>query len=200
MRLGLGLITLAVSAGLLAAALFLLVRPGEDDRVTGRIALVGDSLNVGIEPYVESELDGWTVTAANLVGRRTEDGLAELRSASVRRADVVVVSLGTNDLQSDAAGFRRSVQTALALVGPRPCVIWSTIYLGGPNESFNDVLREAAERFPNLRLDEWATLVSEHPELLAPDGVHGTADGYARRAEAVARLARGCIPRSDPAP
>jgi hypothetical protein len=43
-----------------------------------------------------------------------------------------------------------------------------------------------------VRLVEWASLVSEDPSLLASDRIHGTPDGYARRAEETAREIRAC--------
>ena len=43
-----------------------------------------------------------------------------------------------------------------------------------------------------VRLVDWATLVAGSPELLAADAVHGTPEGYERRAEETADAIRGC--------
>ena len=40
-------------------------------------------------------------------------------------------------------------------------------------------------------------MVEQEPELLAADGVHATSDGYARRAEEIARVARRCLPPAE---
>ena len=44
----------------------------------------------------------------------------------------------------------------------------------------------------NVRLVDWAALVDREPETLAFDTVHGTPEGYARRAEETAAAVRRC--------
>ena len=185
---------IVLAAGLVC---FLLVGCVADDQETGSVTTLGDSLNVGIEPYLDEELGDWSIDHHNRSGRRTEEGLAELRSLG--RDDVgqvLVVSLGTNDFDGDPASFRRQVEKVVARAGPRRCVVWATIWLGGPHP-FNDVLRQAARLHSNLHLVDWAGLVEQDPALLVSDGVHGTPDGYARRAEETARIARDCLPPSE---
>ncbi len=161
----------------------------------GSVTTVGDSLNIGMEPSLDEELRGWRLVHRNENGRRTAEGIAELRALGYDLGQVVVVSLGTNDAGIDPAAFRGHVDEVLALAGPRRCVVWLTISHGGPEE-LNDVLEDAARRHPNLELADWAALVEEEPELLAFDGLHGTPDGYERRAELVARIARACLPEA----
>ena len=79
-------------------------------------------------------------------------------------------------------------------------MVWSTIWLDGPNEAFNEVLRDAEERHPTLEVADWAGLVGTRPELLAPDRVHASPEGYAERAAQVARIAERCHPRPEPTP
>ena len=166
---------------------------GGSERVVGSVTTLGDSLNVGIEPDLDRELEGWDVSHHNQSGRRTQEGIAELRALGSDVAPVVVVSLGTNDFDSSSATFRRQVDELLELAGPRRCVIWATIWFDGPHE-FNDVLADAARRHPNLELADWAALVEQEPELLSSDGIHGSPEGYARRAEQAARIAERCLP------
>lgn len=188
------LLLVAVAVAALAVAGFVLVdRGGGNERVVGSVTTLGDSLNVGIEPYLDEELDGWSIDHHNQSGRRTHEGIAELRALGRNVAPVVVVSLGTNDFDSSSATFRQQVEELLELTGPRRCVIWATIWFAGPHE-FNDVLRDAAGRHRNLELADWASLVEERPELLAADGIHGSPEGYARRAEQAAAIARRCLP------
>ena len=79
----------------------------------------------------------------------------------------------------------------LKLVGPDRCVIWATIWRdGAPNDAFNDVLREAAEANPRVRLVDWAEMVQLHQDWLAADGLHGNETGYRERAGAVAEAAQ----------
>ena len=191
--MGLRILVVAALVSALAALGFALVDRGGGDRVIGSVTTLGDSLNVGIEPYLEEELEAWDIAHHNQGGRRTREGIAELRALGGDVAPVVLVSLGTNDFDSDSVTFGRQVDELLELVGPQRCVVWETIWLGGRHE-FNDVLRDAARRHPNLELADWAALVEEDGELLAADGVHGSTVGYARRAEQAARIAERCLP------
>lgn len=161
----------------------------------GTVTLVGDSLNVGIEPYMAGALPGWKVVTNDRVGRTTPEGIAELEAGRTPLSNYVVVSLGTNDSPTAVIDFRQNVDRVLALIGPNRCVVWATIWRDGePSTAFNDVLRKAAAMNQRLELVEWAEMVERHPELLAADGLHGNEDGYRERAGAVAVAARGCAP------
>ena len=92
---------LAVAAAVLALAL--------DDRGgpvdSGSIVLIGDSLNVGVEPYLRDLLEHWRIRSDDVVGRPSSEGLAAL--AAVHGATgPIVVSLGTNDDPGDPEAFR----------------------------------------------------------------------------------------------
>ena len=188
MRLSLAIV-LAVA---IAVAVYAAKRPDDSPApATGSATLVGDSLNVGIEPYLGDELPSWRVDAHDRVGRATQEGIDKLRSLGGRIAPVVVVSLGTNDSDGSEPEFRQLVNQAVAIVGPRRCLVWATVVRDGtPRTGFNQVLQEARSEHPNIRLVEWATLVGENSDLLAGDLVHGTPEGYARRAEETARAIR----------
>ena len=187
-------LTLALAIAVaIAAAVFAAARDDRSVGAGGAVTLVGDSLNVGTEPYLREALDGWTVEAHDRVGRATLEGVWELESLASRLAPVVVVSLGTNDAEGSEAAFRRHVLDALRLIGPTRCVVWATIVRDGEaRDGFNAVLREIAAASPNVELVDWAKLVSDDGSLLAADRVHGTPDGYARRAEETARVVRAC--------
>lgn len=159
----------------------------------GSVTLVGDSLNVGIEPYLAKELAGWHIDAHDRVGRATPEGIDELRRLGSRLAPAVVVSLGTNDPDGSERTFSELVDEAVEIVGPDRCLVWATIVRDGASRTaFNGVLRSARQKHPNVRLVEWADQVGKDPGFLAPDLVHGTPEGYARRAEETARAIRGC--------
>ena len=160
---------------------------------TGAVTLVGDSLNVGIEPYLAKELPGWRVDPHDRVGRATVEGVDELRALRRALAPVVVVSLGTNDAEGSEQPFRTLVDDAIAVVGPNRCLIWATVVRDGAERiGFDRVLRAASAAHQNVRLVDWASLVSDDPSLLAVDRVHGTPEGYARRAAETARAIRAC--------
>jgi hypothetical protein len=175
----------------IVAAVGLWMRSGAVDHVeAGVVVLVGDSLNVGTAPYLRDELPGWAVRNDSVVGRQTDEGLAAL--ANLPGAEPVVGSLGTNDAH-DAAAFADDVRRALRVAGPGRCLVWATIWRDGePDDAFNDVLRDVATADRNLRLLEWAAMVAHDRTLLAPDGLHGSPEGYAARAAEAARLVRDC--------
>jgi lysophospholipase L1-like esterase len=187
-----------VAAAVGAAALLALVltRDAAAPASAGSVTLVGDSLNVGIEPYLVEALDGWRISNNNVEGRSGKAGLAELARLGRTLAPVVVISLGTNDPQDDVGAFRTLVDEVMRRVGRARCVVWSTVWLHGPNRAFNDALEDAAARYPRLEIADWVDLVTEDRRLLAFDGVHGTPEGYARRADQIARIVRACNPRS----
>jgi len=189
-----GGITLAVARGDGTA-------PGSER--AGVVMLVGDSLNVGIEPYLPGELERWAIANRNEVGRQTGAGIDVLRDEGSALAGHVVISLGTNDSPDDPAAFRRQVRAALSIAGPARCVVWVNMALAG--ESFaalNEVLADEAARSDRLHVVDWAGLLEEHPDWLAGDGVHGTEAGYRGRARAVAHAVRSCRvePELEPAP
>jgi lysophospholipase L1-like esterase len=161
----------------------------------GTVTLVGDSLNVGIEPYLAAALPRSSVVADDRIGRSTSEGVAELEAGRPALSSSVVVSLGTNDTPTAVAAFRADVARVLGLAGPGRCVIWATIWRdGAPNDSFNAVLRDAAASNRRLRLVEWAEMIRAHPDRLAGDGLHGNEAGYRDRARAVAAAVRSCAP------
>lgn len=187
-------VLLVVAAVVVAAGAYLALR-GEESAgpSTGRVGLVGDSLNVGIEAYLAEALPGWKLEADDVVGRSTAGGLEALAGAGAGLAPRVVVSLGTNDAAGDVDGFASGVAKAMALVGPDRCVVWATIHRDGDAyEPFNEILRAEADERPNLVVVDWARTVDDDPGLLVADGVHPTAEGYLIRAEAVARAVRSC--------
>jgi hypothetical protein len=187
MRIALALI-LAVA---IAAAAFFVSR--DERTAAGSVTLVGDSLNVGTEPYLREELAGWTIDAHDRVGRSTAEGIAELRSLGGTAAPIVVVSLGTNDAHGSENEFRQLVAQAVELVGPERCLVWATIVRDGTaRDGFNEVLADAAAEHVNVRLVDWAAIVTDDPSALGPDAVHGTPDGYALRASGTSRAIRAC--------
>jgi lysophospholipase L1-like esterase len=159
-------------------------------------SLVGDSLNVGVEPYLRDELGGWQVDTDDEVGRSTATGVERLRTRTAVLAPYVVVSLGTNDPSGGAEVFRSQVSEVLRIAGPTRCVVWVAISRDGDAyESFNAVLREAAASSPNVRVVDWPSIVAGHPTYLSADGIHATPDGYRARARAIVAAMNSCGPR-----
>ncbi len=123
----------------------------------------------------------------------TGEGVERLRELGGKLAPVVVVSLGTNDPDGSETEFRRLVDEAIEIVGPDRCLLWATILRDGiARAGFDQILREASSAHPNVRLVEWSRMAVEDDSLLAADLVHGTPEGYRRRAQETASAARAC--------
>lgn len=173
---------------------------------SARVLVVGDSLAVGLKPYLGGLLDedvAWDAKS----GRTTPQGLLALRSAlKVVRPKTVVISLGTND-GPDPARFQDRIDRVLTAIGPDACVVWSDIYRParkGPYVALNSVLDREAARVKRLHLVAWDRAVLRRAVTL-PDGLHPDDAGFAYRAKLIARAVRGdcglpSIGDSTPAP
>lgn len=181
----------ATSLALLAVA------PAGASAAPERSLLVnGDSLAEGTKTYVPGELPAWRVEQSTAVGRHASEGAAVMRSYGSALPRVIHVSLGTNDDPGDRRGFRRAIRAVMRAAGASRCVVWANIvrpaYRGVSYDGYNRVLGSEARRRDNLRVLNWARMARAHPEWLADDGVHVSAEGYRARAKAVARSVRRC--------
>ena len=160
-----------------------------------RTLVVGDSLAVGVEPYLGKDLPGWRITTSAFTSRPLADGVAEITSTS-RLPPVLVVSLGTNDDPSAVSTFSGAVESVLRAAGPAGCVIWPNIvrppYNGVSYAGYNRALARLAAANPNLIVVDWAGMVARDPGMVAGDGVHATPSGYSARAAAIAQAVLSC--------
>jgi lysophospholipase L1-like esterase len=192
------LLPTALVAALTAAAL--LPAAAAHARVTAAdasapVLVVGDSLAVGLKPYLGGLL-GEHVAWDAKSGRTTPQGLVALRTAlqTVRPA-TVVVSLGTND-GPDPTRFTSRIDRALAAIGSHACVVWSNIFRParkGPYVALNGALEQEAARVSRLHLVDWNGAVTRKAVAL-PDGLHPDAAGFAYRARMIARTVRADCP------
>ncbi len=160
-----------------------------------QVLIVGDSLAVGMQPFLGEMIADREVTFAVRHGRTTPQGLLTLRQELQRFApQTIVVSLGTND-GSDARVFAGRVRRTLLEVPPAVCVVWPAITRPprkGAYKALNRVLRDAARRDPRLTIINWDRMVEKGTVALR-DGVHPDADGYRFRAwVTAAAVRRGC--------
>jgi hypothetical protein len=156
----------------------------------------GDSLAEGTSPYIPRELPAWVVKQSTAVSRHAYEGDDVMRRYGSRLPRVIHVSLGTNDDPGDLDGFRDAIADVMKVAGTQRCVVWANVvrppYHGVSYRGYNRVLADESSRRDNLRVVNWVRMVRRHPEWLADDGVHVSAQGYRARAEAVARSVRRC--------
>ena len=160
------------------------------------LLVVGDSLAEGTRPYIPEELPGWRIRQSTKVSRHASEGDDVMRRYGDRLPRVIHASLGTNDDPRDVDGFHAAIRAVMKVAGADRCVVWANIvrppYAGVSYRGYNRTLADEDARRDNLIVLNWKRMVHRHPEWLADDGVHVSADGYAARARATARLVRRC--------
>jgi hypothetical protein len=178
------------------ALLLFLAAPATADALSRRLLVNGDSLAVGTEPYLPKELRRWSVIQSTEVSRHAYEGGDVMRGYGRSLPRVIHVSLGTNDDPRTTDAFRSAVREVMDVAGRRRCVVWTNIVrppvAGASYAGYNGVLAQESQPRRNLRVVNWARMVREHPEWLASDGVHVSAEGYQARAKAIARSVRRC--------
>jgi hypothetical protein len=161
----------------------------------GPVLVVGDSLAVGMRPFLIPMLGDREVTWNARTGRTTPQGLQVLRAVLPQVTPAtVVISLGTND-GSDPRRFADRIGRVLRALPPRACVVWPTIIRPprkGPYAALDRVLRDQALRDPRFVVPGWDYAVLRGNVRL-PDGVHPDQFGFLYRSRMVARAVRaGC--------
>lgn len=190
-------------AGLLSLVLILTATPvvapasrtgGQPAPRAGSVLVLGDSLAVGMRPFLGGLLPESRLTWAARSGRTTPQGLAALRAALGEvRPNAAIVSLGTND-GSDPSRFRQRIRRVLALLPGETCVVWATVARPprkGAYRPLNRVLRTEGRR-RGFTVVGWDAAVAAGAVRL-PDRVHPDAAGFRERARMFAdALRRGC--------
>jgi lysophospholipase L1-like esterase len=182
------------STGLAIAVLALAV-PAAHATMPSPVLVVGDSLAVGMRPYLDGQLASSEVVWDARSGRTTPEGLVHLRARlRVVTPQTVVISLGTND-GTDPHRFASRIQRALQAIPAGTCVVWTDINRPprkGRYRGLNRVLEQAAKHDPRIVLVHWDRAVL-HGSVSLPDGLHPDAAGFKYRSLMVAgAVARGC--------
>lgn len=115
-----------------------------------------------------------------------------------------VIAMGVNDagaISTGGTGADARIDRVMSKLNGQP-VLWPTIASSSPSNQafgaasmsgFNDALRKATRRYPNLAVYDWAAAAT--PEMFAGDGIHYTAAGtQARNRAFAAALARAYPP------
>jgi hypothetical protein len=106
-----------------------------------------------------------------------------------------VFAMGTTDAANVGAGSTFTlpdrIDRMMEVAGPDP-VLWVTVktlvgsgaWSNQNMQAWNVALADAASRYPNLRIYDWASVVQD--EWFEADGIHYTSQGYAERARRIA--------------
>lgn len=162
-----------------------------------------------------------TVIAVNQGARATiealegdptiEDSVVEQAATEHEGQTCWVIGSGVNDAANRAVGHSTGeaerIDTIMKHIKSDDLVLWPTAVTNrtsGPyaNENmapFNEALREAPSRYPNLVVYDWASDV--RPEwFLEGDDVHYNAEGNGQRSECFARALAAAFPREGDIP
>ncbi len=146
------------------------------------VFLLGDSVMLGSKAAVEKQLAGWQITFDAMVNRST---IAGAQVAAARRSeihDIVVVQLGTND-GGNPTTYASRVDAVMKALDGVPYVVWLTIHEARPYyKTDNDVLRQKATQYPNMRIADWNAVANATPGGMVSDGLHLTSTGAAAMA------------------
>ena len=142
----------------------------------------GDSLGVGTRSL---GMVGWPSATSDDLRARMSSTLpdwpwmtepshaAEL--ADFHTAATWVIGLGTNDVKHlTAARYAANVEWFLQRAAGRP-VLWFDVHnpqYPATVAAFNQILADAAQRWPNLHILDWNGLVTADPAAVSADGIH----------------------------
>ena len=163
---------------------------------TGSVLVVGDSLQVGSGPYLETALGALSSEIDHRTGRGSAEGLSVLRSRLRDDHAAVVFDLGTNDDPGQPEALASNLAAAREAVGTR-CLVVATILRPAVNGVTDAGLNAAVQRFadesPTVQLVDWRGLATGTPGTLYPDGIHARPEGYQARGRLLARAVKSCL-------
>ena len=117
-----------------------------------------------------------------------------------------VIAMGTNEAANVAAGsnftYDDRIESMMSTIGDEP-VMWVNVKSLVPNGpyaaanmvSWDKALREACDRYPNMRIYNWAADVQD--KWFIPDGIHFTSEGYAARGRLIADALLEAFPNTE---
>ena len=139
----------------------------------------GDSVMLGAAPDTAAALAGagWAAIVAAFEGLSLPAATSQLAQNQASLGSVVVLELGANDF-GDPPAFGQQIDQAMAVIGNRH-VVWLTVSHFNPAaDALNAEIYQAALRWPNLTVADWASVVDANPNTVYSDGLHLTPIGY----------------------
>jgi len=160
-----------------------------------QVLIVGDSLAVGMQPFLGEMITDRHLTFDVRNGWTTPQGMEALRLDLQQFApQTVVINLGTND-GSDPLVFADRIRRILRAVPSNSCIVWPSITRPprkGAYKELNRVLRDAARRDERMTILNWDRMVAKGTVAMR-DAIHPTSEGYRFRAYVTAAaVRRGC--------
>lgn len=128
----------------------------------------------------------WAVTVDTIGNRRLAQAVDLVAQRRQDVGEAVVIHLGNNYIPGERGGFANQIDEVMGLLWFVPRVVWVTVAEANPGrDQVNQAIREAATRWPNMRVADWAPMVGSNPHWTW-DGIHLTHDGRWAMAHLVA--------------
>jgi lysophospholipase L1-like esterase len=165
--------------------------PASADQIV-QVGIVGDSLTEGIQAALPAlaQAQGVQIQIDAERGREAQ-GSAPLVQKVATGKDILMVALGTNDSRKglSVADATKLINEIMLQVGADQRVLWVNVVRQDSKSTvtasanFNQALTQAADRFQNLTVLDWAGYVQGHKTVMAGDKIHLTDKGYDERAQ-----------------
>ncbi|MGY6500443.1 MAG: hypothetical protein ACXIVQ_06045 [Acidimicrobiales bacterium] len=151
------------------------------------VLVVGDSVFLGTASSIPVALPDWLVTYDASGNRRLAQAVELIAERRPEVGEAVVIHLGNNFIEGERGTYGSQIDEIMTILDGVPRVVWVTVSEVSPSrQQINVEIREAAERWPAMRVADWAPIVAAHPEWTF-DGVHLTSTGRREMAELVSR-------------
>ncbi len=159
------------------------------------LLLIGDSLSVGTQAHLNSDMAGQPVDINATGGISLQEGMKRYHETA-DKPRVVAMALFTNNDPKYTQVLRDSIQETINDARERGGrVLWATLVRPPVNgtsiDEANNIIRELAAANPDVMgVVDWQKMVADNPSYLAGDQIHATSDGYRARAQAFADAAK----------
>ncbi|MGG4217838.1 hypothetical protein ABEW32_06380 [Paenibacillus jamilae] len=137
------------------------------------VTMIGDSVTVGVEPYLKEQLPNMTVDGK--VGRQMSQAVKVINELAVqgKLGDQVIIELGTNGPFS-----KNQLHDVLqSLSGARQVILVTTRVPKGWQDAVNETIAQVADEFSNVSVVDWYSASAGKDEYFYRDGVHLKPDG-----------------------
>lgn len=138
------------------------------------ITAIGDSVMLGVSPYLEQSLPGIHVDA--VIGRQmrqADDLIPVMKDQNRINGGIIIIGLGTN-----GAFSKKDLDSLLLpLDSAKQILLINTRVPRDWEQNVNDMLAKAAAQNPKITLVDWYSASKNHPEYFRSDGVHLEPDG-----------------------
>lgn len=151
------------------------------------VYVIGDSVLLGTKETLPAALSGWRVTMDCVGSRRLPQAIQVLKANRHHLGAVVVIQMGNNYIPGEDGSFASQIDKAMHVMRDVRRVVWVTVAEKWPSRvMINKAIRKAADRWPTIRVADWAPVVASHPSY-AGDMLHLSPSGRVAISRLIAR-------------